>query len=140
MHKICFTVSLFHASTCFEHHVLIARRSEIVSYSLWCHHTETSEWSKITKITKITKIYKYEHIEMHGQQNIKILCHLLSGSLVAQSAQWLGYGLDDHGFEPRQEYKKIFIFSQTIRPIPGASSASYTMSNEVLFPGKVAAA
>jgi len=25
-------------------------------YSLWYHHTETSEWSKITKITKITKI------------------------------------------------------------------------------------
>ena len=33
-------------------------------YSLWYHHTETSEWSKITKITKIIKIqfYKYEHI------------------------------------------------------------------------------
>ena len=42
-----------------------ARRQEvkIVLYSLWYHHTETSEWSKITKITKITKIqfYKYEH-------------------------------------------------------------------------------
>ena len=59
MHKICFTISLFHASTCFEHHVLIVRRSKFVLYSLWYHHTETSEWSKITKITKI---YKYEHI------------------------------------------------------------------------------
>ena len=43
-----------------------AHRQEvkIVLYSLWCHHTETSEWSKITKITKITKIqfYKYEYI------------------------------------------------------------------------------
>ena len=29
MHKICFTISLFHASTCFEHHVLIARRSKL---------------------------------------------------------------------------------------------------------------
>ena len=29
MHKICFTISLFHASTCFEHHVLIVRRSEL---------------------------------------------------------------------------------------------------------------
>ena len=28
MHKICFTVSLFHASTCFEQHVLIVRRSK----------------------------------------------------------------------------------------------------------------
>jgi len=29
MHKICFTVNLFHASTCFEHHVLIIRRSKL---------------------------------------------------------------------------------------------------------------
>ena len=43
-----------------------ARRQEvkIVLYSLWYHHTETSERATITKITKITKIqfYKYEHI------------------------------------------------------------------------------
>ena len=40
-----------------------AHRQEvrIVLYSLWYHHTETSEWSKITKITKI-QFYKYEHI------------------------------------------------------------------------------
>ena len=62
MHKTCFTISLFHVSTCFDHHVLIVRRSKIVLYSLWYHHTETREWPKITKITKITKIYKYEHI------------------------------------------------------------------------------
>ena len=29
MHKICFTISLVHASTCFEHHVLIVRRSKL---------------------------------------------------------------------------------------------------------------
>ena len=29
MHKVCFTVNLFHASTCFEHHVLIVRRSKL---------------------------------------------------------------------------------------------------------------
>ena len=29
---------------------------KIVLYSLWYHHTETSDWSKITKINK------YEHI------------------------------------------------------------------------------
>ena len=29
MHKIYFTISLFHASTCFEHHVLIVRRSKL---------------------------------------------------------------------------------------------------------------
>jgi len=27
--KFCFTISLFHASTCFEHHVLITRRSKL---------------------------------------------------------------------------------------------------------------
>jgi len=27
-HNFCFTISLFHASTCFEHHVLIIRRSK----------------------------------------------------------------------------------------------------------------
>ena len=37
-----------------------AHRQEvkIVLYSLWYHHTETSEWSKITKITKI-QFHKY---------------------------------------------------------------------------------
>ena len=29
MNKICLTISLFHASTCFEHHVLIVRRSKL---------------------------------------------------------------------------------------------------------------
>ena len=29
MHTICFTISLFNASTCFEHHVLIVRRSKL---------------------------------------------------------------------------------------------------------------
>ena len=27
--KFCFTISLFHASTCFQHHVLIIRRSRL---------------------------------------------------------------------------------------------------------------
>ena len=29
MYKICFTISLFRACTCFEHHVLIIRRSKL---------------------------------------------------------------------------------------------------------------
>jgi len=29
MHKICFTIILFHAPTCFEHHVLIVTRSKL---------------------------------------------------------------------------------------------------------------
>ena len=47
------------SSTC-----ALRQEVKIVLYSLWCHHTETSEWSKITKIAKIIKIqfYKYEHI------------------------------------------------------------------------------
>ena len=67
MHKLCCTISLFRASACFEHHVLIVRRSKlyytasgiikpiggrpvhrlrvlsqpvkIVLYSPWYHHT-----------------------------------------------------------------------------------------------------
>jgi hypothetical protein len=51
----------------FRAHVLIVRRAKIVLYSLWYHHSETSEWSKITKIIKIIKIqfYKYEHMVVH---------------------------------------------------------------------------
>ena len=52
-----FIMSLFHAFTCFEHHVLFIRRSKL-------HYTasgiitlkQVSAFSKITKITKITKI------------------------------------------------------------------------------------
>ena len=32
------------------------QKGKIVLYSLWYHHTETSEWSKITEVIKITKI------------------------------------------------------------------------------------
>ena len=46
------------------------QEAKIVLYSLWYHHTETSEWSKITKITKITKIHKYEHTV------VKLLCEI----------------------------------------------------------------
>ena len=34
-----FIISLFQASTCFEHYVLIVRRAKIVLYSLCYHHT-----------------------------------------------------------------------------------------------------
>jgi len=46
---------------------------KIVQYSLWYHHTETSEWAKITKIIKIIKIqfYKYEHMV------VKFMCEFL---------------------------------------------------------------
>ena len=49
-----------HVSSTFAHR----QEVNIVIYSLWYHHTETSEWSKITKMTKITKMqfYKYKHI------------------------------------------------------------------------------
>ena len=42
-------------------------------FSLWYHHTETSDWSKITKIIKIIKIqfYKYEHMV------VKFMCEFL---------------------------------------------------------------
>ena len=46
------------------------QEAKIVLYSLWYHHTETSEWTKINKITKITQIqfYKYEHTV------VKLMC------------------------------------------------------------------
>ena len=58
-----FILSFISSLYMFRAHVLIVRRAKIVLYSLWYHHTETSEWSKITKIIKIIKIqfYKYEH-------------------------------------------------------------------------------
>ena len=34
------------------------QEDKVVLYSIWCHHTETSGWSKITKI----QFYKYEQI------------------------------------------------------------------------------
>ena len=56
---------------------------KIVLYSIWYHHTETSEWSKITKI----QFDKYEHIvvkfmyELFGCDycillTINMLCHV----------------------------------------------------------------
>ena len=45
----CFTVSLFHASTCFEHCCAHHQEVRIILYSIWYHHTETNEWSKMTK-------------------------------------------------------------------------------------------
>jgi len=54
-----------------------------VLYSIWYHHTETSEWSKITNI----QFYEYEHIvvkfmyEFFGcdyfiLRTINMLCHV----------------------------------------------------------------
>ena len=48
----------------FRAHVLFIRSSKTVLYSLWYHHTETSQWSKITKI----QYYKYEQIA------VKFMC------------------------------------------------------------------
>ena len=58
MHKIVFcnkfiTCLCMFRALCTHYHEV-----KIVLYSIWYHHTETSEWSKITK----TQFYKYEHI------------------------------------------------------------------------------
>ena len=58
MPKLCFTIRLFYASTCFEHKCSSSLGQNYTLHSLWYHHTETSEWSKITKI----QFYKYEQI------------------------------------------------------------------------------
>jgi len=39
MHKISFTISLVHASTCFEHHVLIIRRPNFIIQPLVPSHS-----------------------------------------------------------------------------------------------------
>jgi len=56
MHKIfCFTVILFHASVCFEHHVLVIRRSKL-------HYTA----SGIITLKQVSglKLLKYNSINM----------------------------------------------------------------------------
>ena len=58
----------------FRTHVFIVMRAKLYyTYSLWYHHTETSEWSKTTKIIKIikTQFYKYEHMV------VKFMCSYL---------------------------------------------------------------
>ena len=54
------------------------QEDKIVLYSLWYHHTETSEWSKIAKIIKIIKIqfYKYEHMAVKFYYHVLILIEL----------------------------------------------------------------
>ena len=58
MHKIFlyneFIIRLYMFRALCAHHQVV----KIVLYSIWYHHTETSEWSKITKI----QFYKYEHM------------------------------------------------------------------------------
>jgi len=50
--NFCFTISLFHASTCAHH-----QEVKIALHSPWYCHTETSEWSKITKM-QFAHIYR----------------------------------------------------------------------------------
>ena len=56
-----FIMSLFHASTCFEHMCSSSGGQNCTIQSLVSSHW--NEWSKITKTTKIikTQFYKYEH-------------------------------------------------------------------------------
>jgi len=58
MHKILFynkfIICLYMFQALCAHH----QEVKIVLYSIWYHHTETSEWCKITKV----QFYKYEHI------------------------------------------------------------------------------
>ena len=70
-----FIISLFHASTCFEH-MCSSSGGQIVLYSLWNHHT--CRWSSRAQIERgLIKfsasgwlILRSKYIEMYGQQNI----------------------------------------------------------------------
>ena len=55
------------------------QEGKIVLYSLWYHHTETSDWSKTTKIIKIIKIQfcKYEHMVVKCKIKHKFYYHVL---------------------------------------------------------------
>jgi len=74
-----FTISFISCLYMFRAHVLIIRRSKLHYTALWCHHTETSEWSKITKI----QFYKYEQIV------VKFMCEFFSGVIAVYYLQFL---------------------------------------------------
>ena len=64
---------------------------KIVLYSLWYHHTETSEWSKITKI----QFYKYEHIV------VKFMCEFYYYVLILKELYFSNFSyliILDHSF------------------------------------------
>ena len=58
MHKILFYNAFIIFLYMFRAPCAHQQEVKIVLYSIWYHHTETSEWSKITK----TQFFKYEHI------------------------------------------------------------------------------
>jgi len=58
MHKILFYNKFISYLYMFRAPCAHHQEVKIALYSLWYHHTETSEWSKITKI----QFYKYEQI------------------------------------------------------------------------------
>ena len=58
MHKIFFYNKFIIYLYMFRAQCARHQEVKIVLYSIWHHHTETSEWSKITKI----QFYKYEHV------------------------------------------------------------------------------
>ena len=66
MHKILFYNKFIWCLYMFRAPRAHRQEVKIELYSLWYHHTETSERSKFTKITKITKtqFYKYERISL----------------------------------------------------------------------------
>jgi len=82
MHKILFYNKFIIRRYKFRAPCAHHQEVKIVLYSIWYHHTETSEWSKTTKI----QFYKYEHIvvksmcEFFGCEyrillTIKMFCH-----------------------------------------------------------------
>jgi len=57
MHKILFYNKFIIRLYMFRALCADYQEVKIVLYSIWCRHTETSEWFKIIKI----QFYKYEH-------------------------------------------------------------------------------
>ena len=80
MHKIFFynkfIIRLYLLRALCAHH----QEVKIVLYSVWYHHTETSEWSKITKIQFYNMVVKFMY-EFFGCDycillTINMLCHV----------------------------------------------------------------
>ena len=63
--NFCFTISLFHASTCFEHHLLIIRRSKLFIQLLVSSHLQVWWYQRLYN-TVLTSWWW-----AHGARNIK---------------------------------------------------------------------
>ena len=92
MDKICCTVSLFHASTCFEYHLLIVRRSKLyytasgiiipiggrpvhgtATYRVLCSHIYADTLRALTHRKELTAVRILHHRNIRCSLNIEFI-------------------------------------------------------------------